>query len=109
MMNYLESDGRVASSEVRRACSQNVVMPRLDRGIQKIYIKDYDNGVPLIIYNHWIPAFAGMTKDLDKCFAFSGMTGEAEFQNDITDYRYGFSLLRSSIRIGVPTKRNALR
>ena len=35
MMNYLESDGRVASSEVRRACSQNVVMPRLDRGIQK--------------------------------------------------------------------------
>ena len=30
-----ESDGRVASSELRRPCSQNVVMPRLDRGIQK--------------------------------------------------------------------------
>ena len=34
----------------------------LTAGSRKIYIKDYNNGVPLIINNHWIPAFAGMTK-----------------------------------------------
>ena len=57
MMNYLESDERVASSELRAVSSRG-----LTAGSRKIYIKDYNNGVPLIINNHWIPAFAGMTK-----------------------------------------------